>query len=437
MPFIRRPVMAALRRMREQPSTPMGRSSARPAFTVLLICAGLAIVSLWLMLTNLDVEISLAWGSKYSRPVLAVLYMSFPLMGYLVSIHRPKNAVGPLLLLAGLLVELQVFADAYSFFLSSAASGSFPPGSSVARWFSDWLWLIWMGVMGIYLVLVFPDGHLVSRRWRWVVIVGVISIAMTVTSEALRPGPLEGAPRIDNPFGIEGAERLLELLYLGLVPWFICIVAAVWSMRTRYVLAGHAERQQLKWFFYACVLVAGPTLIAGQSPESGQEQWALAIQDIQIVSWAALPIAAGIGVLRYRLYEIDVIINRTLVYSVLSLALGAFYFVLVASLQLVLRPLTGESSVAVAASTLAVAALFRPVRSAVQRFIDHRFYRRRYDSQRVLEFFGERMRSVVDLDEVKDELVGAVNSTMRPTGLSLWINERADSTSIGRSEALQ
>ena len=232
-------------------------------------------------------------------------------------------------------------------------------------------------------------------------------------------------------------ERLAEWLFLGIVPWFICIVAAVWAMRQRYTAAGHVERQQLKWFFYACVLVAVPTLIAGPLPESGQEQWVLTLQDVQIVSWAALPIAAGIAMLKYRLYEIDVIINRTLVYSTLSVALGACYFVLVASLQALLRPLTGESSIAVAASTLAVAALFRPVRRAVQGFIDHRFYRRRYDSQRVLDAFGERMRSVVNLDEVTDELVGAVKSTMRPTGMSLWINDRADSRPASSSESFQ
>jgi hypothetical protein len=269
-----------------------------------------------------------------------------------------------------------------------------------------------------------------------VAVVGALAILVSVISEAVRPGPLEGDPRIDNPFGIEGVEGLDELLLVGLVPWFICIAAAVWSMRKRYMAGGGVERQQLKWFFYACVLVVVPTLIAGPLEESGQ-QWVLTLQDVQIVSWAALPIAAGIAMLKYRLYEIDAIINRTLVYSTLSIALGACYFVLVASLQTLLRPLAGESSIAVAASTLAVAALFRPVRTAVQGFIDHRFYRRRYDSQRVLGAFGERMRAVVDLDEVTDELVGAVKSTMRPMGMSLWINDREDSRATSSSEPLQ
>lgn len=424
--------------MSQERPAPAVRVPARPALlAVLVICAGLSVVSLWLMLTNLDVEISLAWGSKYSRPLLALLYMSFPLMGYLISIRQPQNAVGPLLLLAGFLVEIQVFADAYSFFLPASSPDSLPTGAALARWFSDWLWLVWMGVMGIYIVLVFPNGRFVSSRWRVVAVVGAVAILMTVTSEAVRPGFLEGAPRITNPFGIVGAEALSEWLFLGILPWFACIVAAVWSMRKRYVAAGHVERQQLKWFFYACVLIAVPTLIAGPLPESGQTQWVLALQDVQIVSWAALPIAAGIAMLKYRLYEIDVIINRTLVYSTLSIALGACYFVLVASFQALLRPLTGESSIAVAASTLAVAALFRPVRGAVQGFIDHRFYRRRYDSQRVLDVFGERMRSVVDLDEATEELVGAVKSTMRPMGMSLWINNRADSRATSSSEPLQ
>ena len=186
--------------MSQAQPAPAVRTPARPAsLLVLLICAGLSIASLWLMLTNLDVDISLPWGSKYSRPILALLYMSFPLMGYLISIRQPRNAVGPLLLLAGFLVQIQVFADAYSFFLSGANPGSFPTGAALARWFGDWLWLVWMGVMGIYIVLVFPNGRLVSSRWRVVAVVGAIAIAMTVTSEAVRPGPLEGLPRIDNP----------------------------------------------------------------------------------------------------------------------------------------------------------------------------------------------------------------------------------------------
>ena len=399
-----------------------GRTSLVP-LALLVVCIGLAVASLALMMPNLDVRLSLPWGSNYSRPLLALTYLSFPLMGYLVTTRRAGNPVGPILLVAGLLVELQVFADAYSFFLPASTPGQFPPGAPVFRWFSDWLWLAWMGLMGIFTVLVFPDGHLVSSRWRLVAVIGAASIVMTATSEAIRPGPLEGTPIIENPFGIAGAEGLSELLYIGIVPWLLCMIAAAWSMRTRYLAGGQTERLQLKWFLYACVLVVVPSFVAAPLPETGQQAWVHAIQDVQILSWTALPVAAGIAVLKYRLYEIDVIINRTLVYSTLSLALGVCYVVLVAFLQTVLRPITGESSIAIAASTLAVAALFRPARATVQRFIDHRFYRRRYNAQQTLENFSSRLRDDVDLRHLTNDLASVVRDTMQPRHVSVWLRE--------------
>jgi hypothetical protein len=296
------------------------------------------------------------------------------------------------------------------------------------------------------LVLLFPNGKLLSRNWQPVVWVAACGSAMLALSAALAPGPLSFQPTFDNPLGLGGAigklgpsesgplfdqpsvakpadtkintggvvEILLRVgFFFVLVSWLFAVAAMI----TRMDQARGAERQQLKWFVYTVALLVVGFLAALLGFGQHSVAW-----NIGIAAFNFLPIAAGIAILRYHLYDIDVVINRTLVYSVLTAALALVYVGSIVLLQGLFRALTGETSqLAVVASTLAIAALFVPLRQRVQAFIDRRFYRRKYDVAKTLQAFNTRLRDDVDLDSVADDLVEVVKETMQPAHVSLWL----------------
>src|SRR4028119_1085682 len=286
--------------------------------------------------------------------------------------------------------------------------------------------------------LLFPDGRLPSRRWRPVVWIDLVAVVCLV-AWAFKPGPLEnpGLVRVSNPLGIQGADGLLGTLgWVGLFMTLAVAVAEGVSLVVRFRRARGVERQQVKWFAFSgvvfcAVFAAGPFLWA--LPQSQATAWIWPV--LFLAGASTIPVAVGIAIFRHRLYEIDLLINRALVYGSLTATLLAVYFGGIVLLQRLFVVLTGEhSTLAVVASTLAIAALFNPLRRGVQGFVDRRFYRRKYDAAKTLETFSGRLRDETNLDTLGDDLVGVVKETMQPTHVSLWLRTPSNGTA-GRGSA--
>jgi hypothetical protein len=286
------------------------------------------------------------------------------------------------------------------------------------------LWVPHLGLM-IFLGLLFPDGRLPGARWRpfaWFV---VIAIFVGTVATAFSPGPLAGIVPIENPLGIEGLTRLVG--EARALVWILVVVVAI-SMLVRLHRARGIERQQLKWFAYAAaVATIGGLLTYVGSPEATgvlSIRWAGLI--LTVIGLSGIPIAMGIAILMYRLYRIDSLINRTLVYGSLTAALVGVYFGGIVVLQKMFVVLTGhKATLAVVASTLLIAALFNPLRHRIQSLIDRSFYRSKYDARKTLEAFSVKLRDETDLEALNDDLVGVVRETMQPVHVSLWLRSGA------------
>jgi hypothetical protein len=389
------------------------------------------------------VESAGVWGTGNVPFIFLVVTLDFTLVGALVASRRPTNPIGWISLAAGLALALFNAAGEYAIYALLSQPASLP-GAQVAAWLREWIWVPFVGLVGTYLVLLFPDGRLPSSRWRVVAGLAVVALVFSSLSKALLPGRLEETPGVGvaNPFGIEAAREVLELL--GTIGFFLlplCIVASAVSMIIRLRRSRGIERHQLKWFVSAAALLAVTFaatavpwfvvgVLSGQSAPflSGQRTPSLALkvtQDITSLTFAGLPLAAGIAILRYRLYDIDLLINRTLVYGSLTVALALMYFGGVAAAEAIFRVLTRQEQqpqLAVVISTLVIAALFNPLRRRIQSFIDRRFYRRKYDAAKTLEAFSAKLRDETDLDALSDDLVGIVRETMQPAHVSLWLH---------------
>jgi hypothetical protein len=371
---------------------------------------------------------SFATGFSPYLPNLIVGTLSFSTVGALVAYRRPENPIGWLLCATGLLEALTAFGGEYGVY--ALGSGSLP-GGSFGLWLGSWTWLA-AGSVVLFAFLLFPDGRLPSPRWRAVAGLYVLVSCLNVAEFALAPGPLTGTgtsglPPVANPFGVGvvaglsgsvGALSLPLAVLTGLSPFVALFI--------RYRRAEREEgRQQIKWVAYAVALLTGAITAVGIWPPLDGTVVGLVLF---LISFLSIPTAIGIAVLRYHLFDIDLVINRTLVYTVLTLALALVYFGGVASLQVVLRPLSGgESQLAVVASTLAIAVLFNPLRRRIQDFMDRRFYRRKYDAAQTLATFGARLRDETDLGSLSGDLIGVVHETLQPEHASLWLRPaRAD-----------
>jgi hypothetical protein len=292
-------------------------------------------------------------------------------------------------------------------------------------------------LLGIYMILLFPDGKLPSGRWRPLAWLSGAVIVVGSVSFAIDPGPLSGLRGVRNPFGVEGVPwaAIVWPVVIALLP--LCILASAVSLVLRYRRSRGEERQQIKWMAFAASLV-GLVFLGGivTSFIPGLEYLERGFETMGVLSYAGIPIAVGLAVLRYRLYDIDVLINRALVYGPLTAMLALVYVGGVVGLQAVFRALSGqESTIAVVASTLVIAALFGPLRGRVQGFVDRRFYRSKYDAAKTLEAFGSRLRDQTDLDALSGDLVGVARRSLQPEHVSLWL--RPDAESESRSPALR
>jgi hypothetical protein len=350
-------------------------------------------------------------------------FLAFPTIGALVVSRRPENPIGWIFCAVSLVV-FGLFAQQYAWYTLLTNPGSLPGGVWMA-WVGRWV-----GIIGFYLpfslpLLLFPDGRPPSHRWRPLVWLTIAFLSMSSIFLGLKPGPMEMQNIVlpmHNPVGIEALAGLYGLLEavqnITLIPVFLgCALAPI----VRFRRARGDERQQLKWVAYAAIgffinILIPDSISSLLGPDISTLLFSLTI--------ASFPVAVGIAILKYRLYDIDVIIRRTLVYGSLTVSLAAVYFGSVVLLEAVLQPLTGQhNDLVIVISTLLIAGLFLPLRGTIQRLIDRRFYRRSYNATRTLEAFSATLRDEVDLDALESRLVEVVHETMQPAHVSLWLRE--------------
>jgi hypothetical protein len=371
-------------------------------------------------------------GSVLTRVAPQAMWsISFPLVGAVIATHRPRNPLGWIFLVVGLSEGLVVFGSEYGSYALRTAPGTVP-GGPLAIWVGQWAWAPGLGLLLTFVPLLFPDGRLPSRRWRPVAWLSAVPIVLIPILTAVALWPSRG-PALLDPSGVEqGTAGLGVVLFPAFVLMLVCGLACLTALLLRFRRSRGAERQQLKWLLFASAVTIAIVLVV--QPNTSQE-WALGVL-LALPLFPAVPVAAGVAILRYRLYEIDRIINRTLVYGLLTAVLGLGYAA--GSLLFVLVAGTGSNppSWLVAGATLATAAIFRPVRRRIQAAVDRRFNRRRYDAARTVDAFGTRLREQVDLDTLSAELLAVVNHAMEPTHVSLWLRRSPPGSSgTARSEA--
>jgi hypothetical protein len=359
---------------------------------------------------------------------IAVLTMAFSVVGALVAAHRPENLIGWVFCAAALFQGLANFGYEYATYALVTEPRALPLGA-VMSWVGNWVWAPGLGLILVFLPLLFPDGRLPSRRWRWVGLLGGASIGMIAVLASILLWPERGPVLLKATTSEEqGPQWILDLLVEAVAfPLMLGAgLAAVISLFARFRRARGDERQQIKWFAYAAALTLFWTFLVEGIPDSSRVFEAVtAVVGVFVIP--SIPVAAGIAIFRYHLYDIDRIINRTLVYAVLTGILVTVYVGGVVLLQTLFRSLTGgESTLAIVASTLVIAALFNPLRQRIQAFIDRRFYRNRYDAAKTLEAFSAGLRDETDLERLAEGLLASIQETVQPEDASLWLRAPAD-----------
>ena len=374
---------------------------------------------------------STAQERSYYGPVDAVFYLAtvltFSVVGAIIASRQPRNAIGWLFCSVGLVMGINSLAGGYAEY---RLSGGYGPWSlaETAAWFASWSWTILVYVPTSFLLLLFPDGRLPSPRWRPVAWCAALGLIGFIAGQALQPGPLGDFPQIVNPYGVE-SPILGAVAVAGVILAAASMVASAVSLIVRTRRAGRVERQQIKWLAYGGTLVVSAVFASGVISTIWSPDVGIALISLGLL---AVPIFTGVAIARYRLYDIDIVINRTLVYGALTAALVAVYFGGVATLQALFRALTGQEQqpqLAIVVSTLVIAALFNPLRGRIQGFIDRRFYRKKYDAAKTLEAFSARLRDETDLQALNGELTRVVSETMQPSHVSLWL--RPDTAAKG------
>jgi hypothetical protein len=428
------------------------RTAAWLAWSLCAVCV--ALIGLALLLDFFTGEV-IPQGVPGERPgpafavLMGVLSLAYPTVGALIASRLPTNPIGWIFCGMGLLYTAGRFTTAYADY-ALVENFAFPGGEYVA-WFSACLWFATL-TLGVFLILLFPDGRLPSRRWRIVAWTAIFGATLSILGTALMPDYLIVThPYVDNPFGVIGViggfttyELFGASRFLGMTLLLTSSLTVLFSLILRLHHRRGIERQQIRWFLFAAVpltvflgLIELDLLILNLTYDfylrfaflfnngtSIFPSWETfrGVQFVGVFALLSTPVFTYIAILKYRLYDIDVVINRTLVYGSLTTMLVALYFGGIVVLERVFVLLTGQqSTLAVVASTLAIAALFVPLRRRVQGFVDRRFYRRKYDARKTLEAFSTKLKNETDLEALNNDLVGVVRETMQPAHVSLWL----------------
>jgi hypothetical protein len=402
--------------------TKQPRPSAWLAWSIWALCVVLFATTLLLLFLTPPIATKPKPTPEALTVLLRVMALSFPTVGAFVASRRPKNSIGWIFCATGLLTSVRSFAEAYADYALGARAGSLPGGEYMA-WIASLLGAPVVALAVPLVLLVFPDGKLLGRLWWIVVWVAAVGAALFTLDVAFWPWLEWTYGSVDNPLGVTkdvAITFIAPLSEYGMLLLIVSWVGAAVALIVRVEGASRVERQQIKWLVYAAALMGVSFGAAVAGGRIWDPIWVFFL--LGIAAFNCFPIAVGIAILRYRLYDIDVVINRTLVYGSLTAMLVGTYFGSVVLLQRLLVVLTGQkSTLAVVASTLVIAALFNPLRRRIQSFIDRRFYRRKYDARKTLEAFSAKLRDETDLDALSADLVSVVRETMQPAHVSLWL----------------
>ncbi len=391
--------------------------------TWLLWAAALVVAAAGLALLVWDWSTPVPRGSFGVRGFSGLWAVGFGSMGALLTWRRPGHLVGWIFAAAGLVAAVQFATFEYA--LAAIVGHRSLPGGEYVGWVQLWIWVPLIALITVYLFLLFPDGRLPGPGWRLVSWLAGGFVVLEVAGDALTRGTVASLPVVRNPFGVSPAWVPLTAIGSGLVGLLGCVVLAAWSLFSRSRRGPSEERLQIKWLAYSGCLVAltlvSATIVSEILPLSAGIAGRV-IEGAMMVAVLSMPAAVAIAVLKYRLYEIDRIISRTLAYTIVTGLLVGVYAGLVLLATEVLR--FHRSTVAVAAATLVAAALFSPLRRRVQQVVDRRFNRARYDADRTVAAFAARLKDAVNLDSVRDDLAGVVNQALEPAHISVWISPR-------------
>jgi len=410
------------------------------AWSLAGLSVALFVATVPLLVLARSAHVPSSWDANLSVAgmLAGALFLVFPVVGALIASRHPGNPIGWILLADGLAWMLTGTFDLYSIY-GIAQPGSVPFPVGVAG-INNWLWVPAVGLVGTYLLLLFPDGRLPSKRWRPLAWLSGAVILLLSLGVWLSLGRLQNLGGIRNPFELEWPPLVIAAFFVVLPLLPLCMLASAFSLVLRYRHSRGEERQQIKWIAFAASFVGLMYLIAmitsfmfpsGAWFQPGSPLWLDLVASTALLSFTLVPTAVGVAILKYRLYNIDLIINRTLVYGALTATLALIYFGGVTVTQVILQTFTGQEDLpqlAIVASTLLIAALFNPLRRRIQDFIDQRFYRQKYDAARTLEEFSARLRDETDLEDLADDLISVVRDTVRPEHASLWLRSQEQPT---------
>jgi hypothetical protein len=398
------------------------RVAAGLAWVLWAICVALVALAVVLVLNTPPVP---ARDGRNLDVLAAVPFLTYATVGAFVAARRPKNAVGWVLCSMGLVFAFHAFAGAYADYALVARHGALP-GGVIMLWASTgWVSIPGMLLGVVLLVLLFPDGRPPNRGLWAVVWMALGGAALVALGLAMSPGPMNNYESVHNPFGVSSSvdeEVLWPLASLGVVVLLVSWLASVISLHLRLDGARGVEREQIKWFAYAAALLLFGLFVGLPLADARGGPWATFA--LLVIGFSLLPVAVGFAIFRHHLYDVNVVVNRTLVYGSLTAILVSVYFGGVAASQEVVRALTEQEQqpqLVVVATTLLIAALFNPLRRRLQGFVDRRFYRSKYDARKTLEAFSATLKDETDLEALNHDLVGVVSEAMQPAQVSLWL----------------
>ncbi len=389
------------------------------AWALCLLCVVLASGTPLLWLLNGRAPIAFV---REGDAAVVILVISFSVVGALIVRQPSGNAMGWIFCTAALCQALSEFGLEYATYALVTHTGSLPLGEEMS-WLGQWIWAPGLGLILVFLPLLFPSTRPPSHRWWPVAWLGGLSIGLICGPGSILLWPERGTALLrGEETTVKGPGWLEALVEAGFPLMVLTGLASVISLFVRFHRARGDERQQIKWFASAAAVTFTWIFVFELlvSTEGGLLEAIAAVSSLLLVP--SIPVATGIAILRYRLHDIDVIVNRTLVYGSLTATLALVYLGVIVSLQGLFRTLTGqESQLAVVASTLAIATLFNPLRRRIQVAVDRRFYRNKYDAEKTLQNFGARLRDEVDLDTLRGDLVAVVEETLKPEHVSFWL----------------